>query len=167
MRTKEKVNTIDGPWKKISVGVFLYSLEGIWRHLNCVSRICFKYITTSINNKVQVKKLRARFFARLRSSELRQLPRLTPPGPPCAAPATLQPVISGTLPARFFKPRVKPRTGAFRHPGERSPRARPEITVSPPRVCGRRHAEKRRVSVIQKRHQGQHDSCQPGAFSAA
>ena len=28
MRQKAKVNTIDGPWKKISVGVFLYSQRG-------------------------------------------------------------------------------------------------------------------------------------------
>jgi hypothetical protein len=66
MRTKGKVNTIDGPGKKFR-SAFSLLLKGIGHHLNCLSRICFNYITPSTYNKVQVKRLRARFCPRLRS----------------------------------------------------------------------------------------------------
>jgi len=46
--------------------------KGIRHHLNCISRICFNYITPSTYNKVQVIKSRARFCPRLRSSKRRQ-----------------------------------------------------------------------------------------------
>jgi hypothetical protein len=43
-----------GP-EKIFGWRFPYSLKGIWHHLNCISRICFKYITTSTYNKATEK----------------------------------------------------------------------------------------------------------------
>ena len=61
MRTRGKVNTIDGPGKKFRPAFSFAPQRGYGIILTAFLEICFKYITTSTYNKVLVKKSRARF----------------------------------------------------------------------------------------------------------
>jgi hypothetical protein len=116
MRTKGKVNTIDGPGKKFRWAFSLTPKRGFGITLTAFSNL-FKYITTASHNKVQVKKSKAKFCTRIREFRRRQCRGYNQPGRRGGA-ATLKPAILGDPPGAGFVPSgqaFKPRN--FSHPG--------------------------------------------------